>query len=398
VSLAGEGTAADQLRAAEFIGVDDPRWLRLLERTPHDIYHLPEYVALSARHEGGRAAAFYAEDHGGGAFLAPLLLRRLPDALEAPRDWLDAASPYGYPSPLAVTSADGGGGALRSLVARSLDAFRAAGRSLRLVTAFFRLHPLLALAPDSFAGFGTIATHGPVVYVDLTRPEELLWSETRGSYRTAIRGLERDGYTVTINEWHRYRDFAAVYHQTMQRVGAADRYFFSDDYFADLRHTVGERLHLSTVVTPGGETAAAALFFGTGTLLQYHLGGTADAHVGQSPAKLLFHHARRWGKRAGFAALHLGGGVGAATDSLFHFKSGFSPLRAHFRTARIVLDTERYEELCVRWAERVGMPDPDPSAFFPLYRQGLRDARRVAFPWLPSPLPPPPADDPCPQR
>lgn len=40
--------------------------------------------------------------------------------------------------------------------------------------------------------------------------------------------------------------------------------------------------------------------------------------------------------------MHLGGGLGAADNSLFLFKAGFSPLRHRFCTLRIVAAEDRY--------------------------------------------------------
>jgi hypothetical protein len=52
-----------------FIGPADPGWSALLERVRHDVYHLPEYVALSAGWEGGEPLAFFAEDSGAACLI-----------------------------------------------------------------------------------------------------------------------------------------------------------------------------------------------------------------------------------------------------------------------------------------------------------------------------------------
>ena len=80
---------------AEFIGPRDARWKSFLKRTKHDFYHLPEYAELTAANEGATPVAFYAEK-GEAACLAPLLIRQIPGVLNAPQDWYDCTSPYGY--------------------------------------------------------------------------------------------------------------------------------------------------------------------------------------------------------------------------------------------------------------------------------------------------------------
>ena len=46
---------------AEFIRPASPLWERLLSGINHDFYHLPRYVSLSVREEGGEPYAFVAE-------------------------------------------------------------------------------------------------------------------------------------------------------------------------------------------------------------------------------------------------------------------------------------------------------------------------------------------------
>ena len=84
---------------AELIGAGDPRWGAFLGACRHDFYHLPEYVALCARHEGGEPAAFWAEQ-GDAGLLVPMVLRPLPAELDPDPAWRDSVAPYGYPCPL----------------------------------------------------------------------------------------------------------------------------------------------------------------------------------------------------------------------------------------------------------------------------------------------------------
>jgi len=343
---------------ANLIEPGDARWRGFLDRVPHDAYHLPQYVVCAARHEGGTPAAFYAEARG-CEFLAPLLIRPLPACLDAPVDWRDAASPYGYPGPLASDPGD------RDGVTQFLRAFRDVGWAHGIISAFFRLHPLLALPPEALATCGRVRQDGQVVVMDLSRPPEELWSQLRPNHRSGINKLARAGFTAVMDDWDRYGDFVRLYRRTMERVTAADFYFFSDAYFDDLRCALGDRLHLCSIVAPQGEVAAAALFFATGDIVQYHLGATADAFLSHAPSKLIFDFVRRWGAAEGRKVLNLGGGVGGQADCLFHFKAGFSPLRAEFATFRMILDEARYQMLIGRSPGVAAAA----SGYFPAYRQ-----------------------------
>ncbi len=334
----------------ELLAPGAPAWDELLCRTEHDFYHLPAYVAFSARADGGEPRAVHVED-GGRQLLLPMVVRPVADGLR------DAVSPYGYPGPLAT----GGEGTF------ARDALLAARERLareRIVTLFVRGHPLLGppLPPE----VGTVVDHGPTVSIDLRLTPEELWRQTRSSYRQEITRALRAGHRAFFDErFERLPAFVAIYRATMERVVASRYYLFPDDYFAGLREALGPRL-LLCLVEIGGEIAAGALFVETDGLMQYHLSGTHRRFVREGPTKLMLHFVRGWARERGLRLLHVGGGVGGAEDSLFAFKAGFSPARHRYRTLRVVADEAAYASLV-----RARDPALDPSdrrGFFPLYR------------------------------
>jgi hypothetical protein len=342
---------------AELLSCDDPRWTDFLRGGPHDFYHLPAYVELCARHEGGRPAAFWAAE-GEAAMLIPMVLRPLPPELDPGARWRDAVAPYGYPCPL--LRGDPGDGT----VAAMLEAFREAGAAAGIVSAFLRLHPLLPLPEGPFRALGVLVDHGETVYLDLSLPGAELDRQTRVNHLADVRRLEREGFQVQVDRWDRLDDFISIYEQTM-RLRAADAfYFFDRGYYQDLRRSLGERLHLSIVQAPDGAAAAAGLFTWVDGLVQFHLSGTSEAYRRAGPAKMMLVHMRDWAKGRGGRFMHLGGGVGCREDSLAFFKQGFSKLRARFATFRMVLEPDRYQTLLRRrgLAEAAG-------GFFPGYRQ-----------------------------
>ena len=343
----------------EFIDAKSPVWTRCLRTMRHDFYHLPDYLELCAKHEGGVAAAFYAEE-GQSTFLVPLLIRSVPAELGAPSNWKDCVSPYGYPTPLITPSQD--------LLPDFLDAFCQAARLQGIVTAFFRLHPLLPLDHRVLGKFGQLNRHGQIVYFDLAQSKEDLWSQVSMNHRRNIKKLVRLGFRIIFDDWTRLPDFISLYHATMRRVEAGDAYFFSREYFEDLRAKLGDRLHLACVLTETGEAAAAGLFVVTDEIVQYHLGGTAAAYLSLAPFKLVIDFMWRWAQDGSHRALHLGGGVGGTEDSLFHFKAGFSSTRGEFYTYRVIVDHERNRILEQAAGFQSSPSDPKQSAFFPRYR------------------------------
>ena len=347
---------------AELLRPADARWLDFLGACRHDFYHLPAYVELCARHEGGEAAAFWAAE-GGAAMLIPMVLRPLPAELDSGRGWLDAVAPYGYPCPL--VRGEPGAEALASM----LWAFREAGAAAGIVCAFLRMHPLLPLPEAPFRAFGELIEHGETVYLDLALPREELDRQTRANHLADVRKLEREGFTVRVDAWERMADFVRIYEQTMRYRAAGAYYFFERGYYDELRRSLDGNLHLCIVQSPDGDAAAAGLFTRIGGLVQFHLSGTSEDYRRAGPAKMMLVHMRDWARERGARYLHLGGGVGCREDSLAFFKQGFSKLRGRFRTFRMVLEPGAYHSLVQ------GLPQGAQAAgdFFPAYRRPRKE-------------------------
>lgn len=309
----------------------DTRWTDALDRMRHDIYHLPEYVRMDAGMSGGSPAA-YRFDDGGNTFLLPLILREIPDTTST-----DAISPYGYPGPVATTADPG----FWELAGRHMaDVLGAQG----VITAFVRLNPLLPAPRAALASVGTVVHHGETVSIDLTLDYEEMWKQTHRSCRNQIGKAKRAGVEIVFDDWSYFDHWIGTYHATMRRVGATEFYFFTADYFRRLRDALGERAHLAAAVAADGELLGGNLFFEYGTIMHTHLQSTKDGRVAHAD-KLLYDAIRRWGRERGNEVYHLGGGVGGAADSLFHYKAAFSAGRSAFYTWRVITDPMGYEKL-----------------------------------------------------
>lgn len=346
---------------ADFLSTGDRRWLQILQQTPHDFYHLPEYVSLAARHEGGRPCAFYAECEG-SALLVPLLMRSLPADLQADSGLCDVATPYGYPGPILA------GNSSESVLEEMLQAFVRVSRERRVVSAFWRIHPLLKFPLGALQHFGVLVYQGNTVFIDLLQPAEQLWQSTSNNHRRHINRLKKDGFSVVQNDWSHFEAFIKIYYEAMDRVGANRFYFFPEEYFFGLKNELCHRIDFWTVISPTGELAAAGLFSSTNGIVEYHLGAPAASYLDCSPLKLLISEVRFWAKNTGNRVMHLGGGVGGGNDSLYDFKSRFSPLKVPFHTFRSILQPTVYSELSMkRHGDGINIKEIK-SEFFPAYR------------------------------
>jgi hypothetical protein len=250
-----------------------------------------------------------------------------------------------------------------------LQEFRDSCSERRIVSAFFRLHPLLEFPRDALEPFGCIVGHGQTIHIDLRLPLDEILRQFRAGHRADLKKLAMAGFTATLDDWRLFSCFPALYLRTMKRVVADSRYLFPADYFQDLRSALGPHLHLCCVMTPGGELAAAGLFSERNNIVQYLFSGSDDHYFKQAPAKLMIDAVTRWARQRGNAIFHLGGGLGARADSLFLFKAGFSRQRSDFRTVRMVFDESRYDHLVALWqAHCEGLLD-QRSDVFPTYRR-----------------------------
>ena len=338
----------------------DPRWSAMLAAHTHDFHHLPSFVELEAERSGGSPRALFIEE-GSNALLIPLICRHLPEHLGL--QGRDAISPYGYPCPLLNTQAPD---AVQALVSAVPTALAEAG----LISAFIRLHPLIESPLVALAKAGTLIRHGPTVWIDLSESTDEMWRQTRGSDRNRMNKLRRQGYAARVDEsWAKAQAFVDLYNETMTYLSASAGYFYDLAYFEALREALDGRLHLCVVEDPEGAVVSAGVFSEIEGIVQFHLSGTRSDHRRTSPSRLMLDHIRRVLKARGATRFHLGGGVGAAEDSLYEFKRGFSKHRAEFHTWRVLGDPERYAE--AEAAARTAGASELSDGFFPSYRRPI---------------------------
>lgn len=274
--------------------------------------------------------------------LAPLIVREIPDS-EGKRD---AISPYGYPGIADASDID----PTRAVsMSDALDPVTVDWSPTGLVSIFIR-HTLVEPAP--LAGTAERST------VQIADPG--LPPKRRSSDRNRINRNRKVGYEVGVvpgpeTSAEQRAGFLAAYEQTMRRTGAGERYFFGAAYFDRALESPASRLALAHA--PGGEIAAGSLTVRSDGFLHYHLSGSADPWLRDSPMKNLVAALCEHSAELGLP-LNLGGGL-APGDALEEFKRGFANRTQAWQVSEIVCDPEAYDRLSA---------DRSPSGFFPLYR------------------------------
>ncbi|MHB1046998.1 MAG: GNAT family N-acetyltransferase [Thermoanaerobaculia bacterium] len=351
---------------------DTDRWRRALaECGGYDFYHLPEYHALAEARGEGRAKLFVYEAATGLVAL-PLLIREIGDIdgyAEAGAGWRDATSVYGYAGPAT------------SVPASHEQDLRPAREALaqrlseeRIVSVFQRLHPLLE-QEHVIAGLGDHGVAGRTVSLDLQVSAEEARRGYRKSHRYEIERARREGLACSVDEEGRYLEkFVESYRDSMVSRGAAAYYHFDPEYFRTLLASPALGMTL-LVATSGERLAAGALFSRCGRVVQYHLACTVEEFSRLAPMKLLVDYAREWGAAGGAEVLHLGGGLGGVSDSLYRFKLGFGGREHEFRLWKWILNEDIYRQLTmIRRGEAGTRGSEVPGeGFFPAYRAPAKE-------------------------
>ncbi|MDD2524785.1 MAG: GNAT family N-acetyltransferase, partial [Bacteroidales bacterium] len=194
-------------------------------------------------------------------------------------------------------------------------------------------------------GLGNTCLLNQTVTLDLTLSQEEQWKMYSTSLRRQLRRIADKGIKCEVasstTEW---LTFAELYDASMKRRNANPHYFFPPTYFLHLRKACAFET-LLLVSRYRGEIIAGGVFTMCNGTMQYHLGAVKSDYVTFSPLKQIVDEARRIGYSKGMRIFHLGGGYGGEENSLFAFKSRFSPLRKEFRVWKYCTNEEAYAQL-----------------------------------------------------
>lgn len=349
----------------QILDLSSDLWSKALRKVRHDIYHLPTYLALEANRINAIPEAVLITE-GEQVFFLPYLLRRLDNLVESEsrtQESFDAISPYGYPGILLSEAST------PEFINSAIKKFVETLSSRQIYSIFIRLHPILnqdferKISPD----FCNVT--GDTISVDLHLSEAEIWQHTRSSLRTKINRCKRRGMTSKIVPFeNKIDDFISIYKETMDRLQASKSYYFTHDYFSNISQ-LDSQIHLG-IIEWQEQIICACIFTECCGIVQYHLGGTRTEFLHEAPSKLMFDYARFWAKERGNEFLHLGGGLGGAKDSLYHFKAGFSKQRHKFLTLRLITNEQKYNSLVNLRAKTLNIK-PEKlinSGFFPAYR------------------------------
>jgi lipid II:glycine glycyltransferase (peptidoglycan interpeptide bridge formation enzyme) len=205
------------------------------------------------------------------------------------------------------------------------------------------------------------------VYVDFTRGYERIRKEYRPSARRDVKRANESRVELRplANEAE-HLSFADLYRIRMVELGASLRYCFDYAYLAALNRNLGHHCLTVGAFVDGRLAGASLSLRGNGYMFAY-VAAVDTAYRRFSPSHGLHDLAIRIGLRDGYKAYVLGGGL-SGEDSVYSYKKSLSPAVFSQLRLNIVLDRERYEQLCAQCAVQEETTD-----FFPPYRQEKAD-------------------------
>lgn len=338
----------------------DSDWDELVRSFPeYDVYYLSSYVKAFKNHGDGEPYLVYF-DNGKTRAINVVMKRDIAASLlfknQLEKDkWYDLSTPYGY-----------GGFLVHGSDYEELEKeYTRYCRDANIVTEFVRFHPILGNGYD-LVGIYEVQELGVTIHIDLSSPE-IIWENLTSKNRNMIRKAKKLGVNIY---WGRspdlYRKFVSMYNHTMNIKKADSYYYFKTEFLDrvlyDLRYNsmVFYAVHEENII-------AMAIILFCNTQMHYHL-SASDYHYRQFAAtNLMLYEASLWGYANGYKTFHLGGGLGAAEDSLYKFKKSFNRNSENrFLIGKKIFNRNIYDEL-IELRKSIGDFDEE-STYFPLYR------------------------------
>lgn len=332
----------------EIIENNSEKWSEIIKQaTIYDFHHTAYFHKIDTNFVS-KLLLFSDRDN----FIAlPIVIRPIEGT-----DYFDITSVYGYAGPVYsfVENYE-----TSELIAFFRKNFLDFCKEQNIISVFSRLHPLIEQI-NTIENLGEIVNLNKTVAIDLTKSAEEQRKEYRKSLKSELNQLRRKEIVVREATTKEEVDaFIAIYYETMDRVEATANYYFSKEYFYEFLNNQDFDAKL-LIAVKNDKVIAGAIFTLTDKIMQYHLAGTTEEYIRETPMKLILDEARLYGNGTSAENLHLGGGVGGHDDdSLFRFKSGFSKDFKQFSVWKYVVNQAVYDELS---------KDKEVSDFFPLYR------------------------------
>jgi hypothetical protein len=335
---------------------DKDEWHNYLSKiNAEDIYFTPEYLNSNELIINGKAECFIYESNN-CTMLYSYLKRLINGSI-----FYDISSGYGF------------GGYIGWPRNRGVEEFRKVFHQYcidnNIVSEFIRFHPFFYNHSLTTYESEFIENYQPVVYSDFCKDNFDIRSMINNEAWKKIKKAEKKSVEVCQNDQDiAYQKFYRLYCETMNRLNATKFYLFNPNFFRSIREETASSQILFIASYQGAIVGGLWILFGK--TFSYNFLSCSDAnyaHLGIND--LLQWKGLEWAYQSG-KQKHLLGGGRKGEDSLFRFKTKFSPDRQNYYLGKIIHLHEKYAELCkdingLGYAESKKL---ETMGWFPYYR------------------------------
>lgn len=311
-----------------------------------DIHSNPKYVEIYDRIKWGKAAYFYFKDSAGFvAFPFFVFHRDLENATLK-----EVRSIYGYTTFL--SDSEMSCSRLRNVLTAFVKWCKSESICVGSLVLDPRLNAFLADIPGHW-----LSRQKSVFSLDGTRVD---WNKQKFCKKAAAdaRYFEKDGAVDLVDGSDMNISlFGAMYRKTMDRVEAADRWYWPLQYWEALSSPNNGFDCKFAIASKNGEPCLISLFIGSGSTYYYHFSASRGSPA-RGASSAAFFRLSDYAFDSGASRVHLGGGVSSLdTNPLARFKRSLSNVVEDLYLLKLVVDKDAY-------LEAGGVDD---GTFFPRY-------------------------------
>jgi hypothetical protein len=332
-----------------------------------DIHCSPDYIKLFQNLDYGEG--FYTLFRDGENFILTPFFRR---KINPENDYYDIISPWYYGGPLHnITKSE----KIPNIMQNYINALNEYFQKNNIISEFQRLNPItenhtLYVNIDD----KNISLDRQIVYIDLNKSEEIIWSEYNRHTRKNIRKAKREGLSIlkSDNLSKDIHKFIEIYKTTMSYKKANKFYFFNDKFYHDLVEWFKDEVSIFFVEYKG-ELITTSLELGKYGVLHDYLRGTIPKFNILRPTELILDEIVKWAKTQDYDKFVLGGGrTNQNDDELLRFKKKMSSTNKDYYLYKKIHDLKVYQTLCQQKGIK-GKLQFESSSFFPEYRAEIND-------------------------
>lgn len=335
---------------------DKQEWNKYFELLPieqQDVYYTPEYYQLYEENGDGTAECFVFEENGNIA-LYPYLINSVNKlGYDLDDEYFDIQGAYGY----------------NGVVANCYDKYFKKSffiefdnycQNNNIIAEFTRFNPI-------FENQKFESRHEPIyaldnVLIDISLDIDKIWRE---SFDNGVRKAVKKGNRNKLS-YESYRgdeisddllnSFLKIYYSTMDRNDADDFYYFSENYFYQMKNVLPENI-LFSFVKKDAKVISVELNLINKINSYGFLGGTIAEFFSISPNSFLRFELIKDLKDRGIQNYSIGGGI-TMNDSKYKFKKSFSKkIESKFYIGKKTHNQEVYDNVVEQWENKFKTKD-----------------------------------------